>query len=46
MNVQRFVGRQRLLEEIDGHLRKEEKEENCTKIVVLRGMGGKCSRTH
>lgn len=29
MNVQRFVGRQRLLEEIDGHLRKEEKEENC-----------------
>ena len=40
MNVQRFVGRQGLLEEIDEHLKKVEKEENCTKIVVLRGMGG------
>ncbi len=40
MNVQYFVGRKHLLEQIDGYLQKDEKGEDRTKVVVLRGMGG------
>ena len=40
MNVQYFVGRKHLLEQIDGSLQEDEKGEDRTKIVVLRGMGG------
>lgn len=43
MNVQYFVGRKRILEEIDGYLQKEVDGDSRTKIVVLRGMGGGCS---
>ena len=40
MNVQYFVGRKHLLEQIDGYLQKDEKGEDRTKVVILRGLGG------
>lgn len=41
MNVQYFVGRDHLIEKIDGYLQKVETANNYTKIVILYGMGGK-----
>ena len=41
MNVQYFVERDHLIEKIDGYLQKVETVNDCRKIVILRGMGGK-----
>lgn len=41
MNVQYFVGRDHLLEKVDGYLQKVETENDCRKIVILRGIDGK-----
>lgn len=41
MNVQYFVGRDHLIEKIDGYLQKAETVNDSRKIVILRGMGGK-----
>lgn len=41
MNVPYFVGRHNLIEKIDGYLQKVETVNDCRKIVILRGMGGK-----
>lgn len=41
MNVQYFVGRDHLIQKIDGYLQKAETVNECRKIVILRGMGGK-----
>ena len=41
MNVQHFVGRKQLLERMDTLFENIEKGEERTKVVVLRGMGGR-----
>ena len=40
MNVQHFVGRRQLLEKINTLFEDDEKLEEKTRVVVLRGMGG------
>ncbi len=41
MNVKYFVGRHHLMEEIDGYLQELETVKGFTKILILRGMGGR-----
>ena len=40
MNVQHFVGRKQLLERMNTLFEDDDKGEERTKVVVLRGMGG------
>ena len=40
MNVQHFVGRKQLLERMNTLFEDDEKIEEKTRVVVLRGMGG------
>ena len=41
MGVSYFVGREHLIEKINAYLQNEETVNDCRKIVILRGMGGK-----
>ena len=40
MSVSYFVGREQLIEKINGYLQNEETVGDCRKIVILHGMGG------
>ena len=40
MSVSYFVGREQLIKKINGYFQNQERVDDFTKIVILRGMGG------
>ena len=43
MSVSYFVGREHLIEKMNGYLQNDETVNDCRKIVILCGMGGEAS---